>query len=877
LWLLPRSFRERFGDELAETAGALAAEARRTGGRGRQWQRILRELAAVARLAISLRRGRRVSLERGRSGRRAMWTTGLDELGWALRHTRRRPAFALTVTATLALSIGAATAAFGLATAVLWRELPFHDASGLVFVWEESERDGQAHASRVTGARYAAWRDARGVFASLALFGAAGFTLETRDGTMSLRGVRVSAGYFDTLGIRPVLGRGFRPADDTPGAHRVVVLSSHFWRQQLGGRRDVIGETLRLNGEPHTVVGVMPAVTFPAWPVNPAAVTLEPESRQVWVPIPRTAALDQGARAHVFGVVGRLAKGVEPGDATTRLNFTSDPSTPDPHRARLAPFRAQFVGDARTPLLLLAAATLAILLIACANLAALYTSAYESRRGELSVRIALGAGPARLVRQLSMEALLLASAAAAGGVAIARAALLSVSNALPPSFPLLTTPSVDLRVVAFAAGLAFVAALMLTSWPVARLLRAAPSPRGVVAPSRGAVYRWLVVCQVAASVALAVAGGLLWQSLAAVRRQDPGFSLERTLVAEIGLAGLSNDAGLITQAEQRVLAAAAALPRVTAVGAAYDHPLEANWSEAPTVLGDAGTAGESRPAELRIVSPGYFEALDVEVLDGRALTERDAIDSPGVTVVNEAFAHAVGGRVLGRRLRTGTPRLTFSAAPDEFEIVGVVKSERVRGLEQPAQPAFYLSTRQFPQTGFAILVRTEGDPLAMAADLRSAILAAGPAITFERPTSLERILADQLVSRRVTTDLIGGFAGAAIGLAALGMYGLLVVLVSSRRREIGVRLALGARPASVARLVLFDSLRNAALGVVLGSALSVITGRLIQSLLVDVSPADPMTLAMVVSVLLAVAVAAAVVPAFRAARIDPADALRADG
>ena len=309
------------------------------------------------------------------------------------------------------------------------------------------------------------------------------------------------------------------------------------------------------------------------------------------------------------------------------------------------------------------------------------------------------------------------------------------------------------------------------------------------------------------------------------------------------------------------------------MAAAYDHPLEANWSEAPTLLGDTGTIGEPRQVELRIVSPGYFEALDVELLDGRTLSERDALDAPGVAVVNEAFAREVGGRVIGRRLRSGTPRFTYQRAPDQFEIVGVVRSERVGGLEQPAPPAFYLST-QVPQTSLKFGAHRRrsavggaghpcGDPRGRRRyDRRAPGLArADP----RRPA----------VARRVTTDLIGGFATAAVALAALGMYGLLAVLVSSRRREIGVRLAIGASPGSVARMVVGDSLRNAGIGVALGGVLSVATGHLISGLLVDVSPHDPVTLAAVVAALLAVACVAALVPARRAARIDPVDALRA--
>jgi len=802
----------------------------------------------------------------------------LDDLRWALRYARRHPGFALAITSTLSISIAAATTAFGLASAVLWRPLPFREASTLVFVWEETEHDGRPYPTRVTGARHAAWRHPSNGLASISLFGAAGFTVESRDGALSVRGVRVSANYFETLGIRPIIGRTFAPADEEPGNDRVVILSHPLWQERFGGRRDALGETLRLSGQPFTIVGVMPPETFPAWPVNPAIVTLDPESRQLWVPISRTPELDGSARSHVFGVVARLAPGVDVRDATDRLNRTSDATAPDPHRARIEPLREQFVATARAPLLALAGAALAVLLVACTNLAALYVSAFESRRGELAVRAAIGAGVARLVRQMALEAWLFASAGAMSGLLIARVALRMVPRLLPPSIPFLTRPSVDLPVAAFAIVLAFVASAILTGWPIVRLITAAPSPRGAVAPPRSLVYRALVVTQLAITVALVAAAGLLAQSLQVVLRQDPGFALDRVLVADIGLpASPSPSAATIALAERQILESVASRPNVRAAAAAYDHPLEANWSEGLTILGDATADDQRREVELRIVSPGYFEALDVDVLDGRTLTERDVLDAPGAAVVNESLAREIGGRVLGRRLRSGPPRFLYGpAAAAEFEIVGIVRNERFRGLEQPTQPAYYLSTRQFPQTSFSLLVRTQGDPLAAAADVRSAVRAADAATTFTHPTSLERILAGQLAQRRVTTDVIGGFAAAALSLAALGMYGLVAMLAGGRTREIGVRLAIGATPASVARHVVGESLGNAVAGIAIGCLIALAAGTLIQSLLVDVSAHDPATLGLVAAVLLVVAVVAALVPAIRAARIDPVAALRAE-
>ena len=534
-----------------------------------------------------------------------MSSTLLDDFRWAVRYARRRPVFALAVVTTLAVSIAAATTAYGLATAILWRPLPFDDASRLVFVWEEVERDGDRHPSRVTGYRYATWRDTSATFVSMALFGSAGFTLDSERGASSIRGVRVSAGYFDTLGIRPLIGRAFAAADEIPGRNQVVVLAHAFWQERFGGRRDVAGETVRLSGQPYTIIGVMPAGAYPTWPVNPAIVTLDPESLQFWVPIPRTPELEQTGRSHVFGVLGRLAPGVTEAQARDDLNRSTAPSAPDPHAARIAPLREQFVRDARTPLLALAGAALAVLLIACANLAALYASAFEARRGELSLRAAIGAGVGRLIRQLALEALLLAIAGGAAGMLIARGALATLPGLLPPTIPLLTAPALDLRVAGVALGLALLAAGILTAWPIARLIMAAPAPRGMAARPRGFVYRALVVAQIAVTVALVVAAGLLAQSLQSVSRQDPGFAIDGVFVADIGLPSGPASAGRhISLAEQKLLAAIAAVPGVRAAAAAYDHPLEANWSEAPAIAGDATAEDQRRQAELRIVSPG---------------------------------------------------------------------------------------------------------------------------------------------------------------------------------------------------------------------------------------------------------------------------------
>ena len=795
----------------------------------------------------------------------------------AWRAVCRRPLFSATAAMTLGVAIATATTALGLATAVLWRELPFGNGSELVFVWENSAAQGAPSASRVTGSRWAAWRDRARAFESLALFGAAGFSMEGPEGRTAVHGVRVSARYFDTLRVAPIAGRTFSTEDEVPGQHFVVVLAHHFWQQRLGGRSDVIGSPLRLSGQPYTIVGIMPPIVFPAWPVfNPAAVTLDPGSREFWVPIARNPQSDQNARSHVFGVVGRLRRGITLEQATADLMGLSSAS-PDPHGAVLKPLRTQLTADARQPLLIVLASAAAVLLVACANLAALYLASFERRRAELATRASLGAGAPQLVRLLALEALLVGAVGGAAGIAIARVVLIWLPTSLPPTVPFVTAPSLDLRMALAAAAAAVVAGLGLAAWPMARLLRHGPAPRGMTARTRSRAYGGLVTAQLAVTVALVSATAWLGQSLWTVQSRDPGFAVNDVVVADVSVPAAANvTPGEIVAAEDRVRRVLAERDGVHAVALAYDHPLEANWTQSYVLAGSETRPEEQAVAQLRIVSPSYFETLDVSVLDGRAFTDQDGLSGGGVAMVNEAFARGHEDDVIGRQLRSSAATGTWGpAAPETFTILGVVEDERFRGLEEPSQPAVYLSTRQFPQSSFTLLARADR-ARALTTDLRAIVRSGEPRASVENPVLLSNILSDQLAPRRLTTDVLGGFAGATLLLAGMGLYGLLALMVASQMREVGVRLALGATPTGVARTVIGQGVRHAAIGLAAGLLLTALTARLVQGLLVGVTARDPLTIATVLAVVVVTSLAASLVPAIRAARVDPVKALRAE-
>jgi putative ABC transport system permease protein len=807
----------------------------------------------------------------------------MADVRWALRLLARRPAFAATVILTLAVAFSAVASAYGIATAVLWRPLPFAQPDRLVFVWENSATDGAVSASRVTGFRFDQWVRGSRSLESMALFGSIGFLADQGNGAVIVHGARVSSNYFETLGISPVIGRGFAPSDSEPGQGQVVVLSHSLWTEWFGGRPDVIDRKIQLGRRPYTVIGVMPPVVFPAWPVNPAAVTLHSESRRLWVPITRTAAVTTTARAHVFGVVGRLREGVSMEAAQSELSQLTSTSDPDPHRALLRPFRDQFVRDARTPLIALIGAALAVLLVACTNLAALQGSSVEARRAELSVRAALGAGRARLARQFATEAVILVMCGGALALAASHIMLLRVPKLLPPSVPLLTMPSVNQEIVLLVVVMSVAATLALTAWPLAHARTStSPAPRGNPPLARSLVFRGLVVAQIALAMALVAVAALLQRSLNTVRAQDAGFTIDRVLVGDVTLAGTAyRDPAGIVAGERRLASELAALPGATAVAFSYDHPLEANWSDSFALSGSAAAPDDIRgSAELRIVSPAYFATMQVEVLDGRALMEQDDLGATGAVVVNEAFARTVvDGPVLDRTLRSSSPRMSWNdpRVPTEFRIVGVVEDERFKGLEQPSAPAVYMSTRQFPQGQLVMLIRTAGDPGAIAGGARETVKRFDPQVPVGTLSPLTSILADQLVARRATTQVIDGFAAAGLGLAALGLYGLLALLVAGRMRETGIRLALGSSPAIEAVRVVRVCIISTSAGVACGLGLAMVAGRLVEGLLVGVSGRDALTLSVVSATMMGVAFVAASLPAWRAARVDPASVLRGEG
>jgi predicted permease len=861
--LLPREFSRQFGDDLLREWRGLRRDARIRGGRLAEWRYLARESGAFLRLMRELRAA-------GSAGVRPAHFTGVDFRD-AARRFRTRPALALGSIVMLTAAVAASAVAFGVGRAVLWRPLPFPGEARLVFVWERG--GAPATPMRVTAARFADWTERTTAFDSLAAFGAGAFQVEHADGIATIRGVRVTAGFFDTLGITPAIGRGFTPSDHAPGAARVVLLSREYWRRYRGADIKVVGQTMRIGGELFTIVGVLPEVWLPAWPVNPATVTLDADARQLWLPIPLP---DPTRRAHVLGVIGRLADGRTPQSAEEDLQALADPAHPDPHGAAVRPLRDQVAGGSRQSLLVLLTAALSVWLVSCLNLAALRLADFEQRRADFATRLALGATVSRVSIAVCVEAAILTGVAATGAVAVTHAVLQALPARLSAQVPFVTAPRVDTTVLVFVSVLAAVAVVLMSAWPLARLrgIRGLAAPRRVTASS--AAFRGLVVAQLAGTVVLVATSAVLVRSSWAVQDRETGFDMRDVWIANVSLppARYATPASLVAF-EDLLLSRTDASAWSGGLALAYDHPLEANWIDAVTLVGDAQQSGGDGQlaAQLRIVSPSYFEVMRVETVEGRTFGVESGSGEAGVVVVNEAFFRQWQAGV-GRHVRLSSPRATWgTAAPATFAVVGVVEDERTTGREGAPEPAVYVSTRQFPQSELSVIGRrAPGRPDAPAA-LRAAVREAEPQASLGSVEALERIDADQRLPRTVTTDLVTAFAGVALVLAALGLHSLLSLVVASRRREIGIRLALGATRGGVASLVVRDSLRAVGLGLVAGLVLAQLADEGTRALLVDGGGTDVILLVGIVVLMLGLAAVTAALPARRASRVDPAETL----
>jgi predicted permease len=811
--------------------------------------------------------------------RRTEWVHDfLQDVRYGWRRLRSRPGFAAVAILTLALGIGANTAIFSVVHAVLLRPLSYPQPDRLVRLWEV-EPTGHDH-NVISSGNYLDWKERA---SSFELLGAHswnfGSGLIADDGQpVHAMGVGMTPNIFRMLGASAQLGRTFTTEEEVSGD--VVILSHGFWQSHFGGEDDVLGRSLSVDERPVTIVGVMPPdFNFPF------------PNLEFWLPLQFDEEDRQERRAHRWGVVGRLKDGVPRERAQGEMDAIAlrlaeeYPQYMEGWGINVQPFRSDMVRTVRPLLFVLLGVVVVVLLIACANLANLLLARAMSREREVALRGALGAGRLRLVRQFLTESALLAMLGGALGVVLIYVGLDSLVAVAPPDIPLLEQTRVDPVVLGFAAAATIFATLFFGLLPALRVtatdLQSTLRAGGERSGTRNAGLRSaLLISEVALCVVLLVGAGLLVRSFVRLQTTDLGFNSENLFVAWLNLPAQRYEStpdhvDFFTQLLERT----AALPGVTSVSGTSEPPvLGYNMTFGFAIEGKpSGDAdGREDAVSMSVVGPDFFRTMGIPLISGRVLDARDRSDAAAVVVINEQLAqrHWPGEDPIGHRISFQGPE-----GPDWFEIVGVVGGTRSRGADRPAEPGLYVAQAQKPWNWLSwltIIARTDGEPLALGPAFRNAVSQLDDRLAIDRMTTVDDLYAESHARRRFAATLVAGFAALALLLGAMGIYGVLSYSVAQRTREIGVRMALGARRAAVAAAVVRHALTLAAGGVAIGLAVAFALSGLLGSLVFGVSTTDPVTFVAVPLVLTIVAAVAAYVPARRATLVDPTQALRSE-
>jgi putative ABC transport system permease protein len=821
----------------------------------------------------------RLDQRQERAGRLADWIgewgDDLRQVGRTIRHS---PGFALMSLLTLALAIGANTAIFSVVQAVLLRPLPYSDPGRLVTLAETQPDHPEALDPTISGLNFLDYRAGQQVLTGIAAYDRRSVTWRPANGDPELLEVQsITGNAFELLGVRPLLGRSLTEQDGLPGTEPRTVLAWGFWQRAFGGDPGVVGRTMTLNDLPYLVVGVMPR-----------GFTID-GSETMWAPLNfkwEQANPAATRRQHVFRTIARLAPGVTLAAANAALAGVSrdlEAQYPDANTGRVAvltPLHAALTESIRPSLWLLQAASGLLLLIACVNLANLSLARGLARRREMALRAALGAGRPRLVRQLLTESVGLAITGGVVGIGIALVLTRLLLALEPAAVPQLFPVGPDRAVLGFGLALSVLTGLafgILPAWEAARPdLRVAlqDGGRGVSAGS-GGMRRALVVAQVALAVVLLAGTGLMLRSFATLLRVPLGFDPDHVLTAEVRVSGERYDPpAAVNDFYDRVLADIGAQPGVVAVGAAIKLPTRGLMTSSLTIDGARNDPNRLPAVGLVLVRGDYFKVLHVPLKAGRLFGPEDRADAPGVVLLNQAAARTFfpGQDPVGRRIRLGP----FSEAPWST-VIGVVGDLREENLEdQPGPVAYGNHVQNTWWRSLVLTVRTKGDPVRAEPFIRAAVRRTDPTLAVRNVETLEAAVGDNLRVRRLALALVGSFAVVALLLAAVGIYGVLAFTVSSRVREFGVRLALGAERRSVLLLVLRQGLGWATLGLGLGLLGTFAAGRLLEGRLYGVTPTDTLTLTLTAAGLLLVAGLACLAPAARATRVDPIRSLRAE-
>jgi predicted permease len=806
------------------------------------------------------------------------------ELRHAARGLARTPAFTAAAVLTLALGLGANTAIFSVVDSALLRPLPFRDPDRLVLVWETM---GDWKTRWVAPANFLDWRRDSRSFDGLAGFSTTSLNLTGAGEPERLQAGVVSDNLFDLLGAQATLGRGFRRGEDEAGP-RVALLGDALWRRRFGAAPDVVGRTLRLNGEPHEIVGVMPAAfRFPT-------------GVELWIPgmqgIPSIHSVLRGQdmrtmrHSHIFSVVARLAPGREAGAAQAEMDAIAArlaEQYPDSNKGlgvNVASLRDHLVGDVRPALAILAGAVGFVLLIACANVAGLLLARAAQRAPDTALRLALGAARGRLIRSGLMEALLLSLAGGVLGVGLAYWGVDAIVALSPPGVAGLEGATVDARVLAFAGAISLITAVLFGLVPAAQAARPdlggllGSGVRTVGHPARARARRVLVVAEIAMAQVLLVGAGLMLATLVRLRSVDAGFDDASLLTFQVSLSDARYREPHVRRAfYDRVLEGARRLPGVSGAAAVMRLPLAEGPVNRGLMIADAPPPqpGEDHSVDYQVVDAGYVATARIPLRRGRWLAESDAEGAPRVVVIDEAAVRRYFpdqdpiGRLIS--MGDGDDRANWRT------IVGVVADVRHRGPDQAPTPTAYAPYPQDRESWnmMSFVMRTSVDALTLAPAVGPLVRAVDPEQPISNVRTMDEVRAAAVLRPRFLATLLGVFAASAVLLAAVGIYGLMAYTTTQRTQELGVRMALGASRRAVLRLVLGEGARLAVAGVAVGLLAALGLSRLLSGLLFEVKPTDPATLAAVSVMVGVVAALASFLPARRASRVDPARALRA--
>lgn len=814
--------------------------------------------------------------------------TFIQDLKHALRIHVKAGGFTAVAVLTFALGIGASTAVFSVVHAILIKPLPYPQPERVMLPWR------LAPVGTFLGFDKFPWgqRDFRSfwlqtkTFQSLGAFQGDSFNLTGVGEPVQLEGLRASSGFFPSLGIAAALGRVYTAEEDRPGHENVVVLSYALWRSRFAGSSAVIGRSVELSGHTYTVIGVMPPeFAFPRASEMPDSLDF-PREAQLWVPLALPAAPPPGPEE--LAVIGRLKPGVTMELAQAELDLYTKqmerliPQGKGWFNTRLTPLSQQVVGDMRRPLLLMLGAVGVVLLIACSNVASLLLTRSIGRRREFTLRAALGAGQGRLVRQLLTESLALAVAGGLGGILLAKAGVDFVKTFGPAGIPRLHEVSLDLSVFAFALAGAMITGILVGIAPAIEAARAnlAESLKEGSQRSGGGrnprTRNALLISQVALALVLVIATGLLVRSFYSLLRSDSGFNRAHVLTFELSLPETKyNDTAHIVQLYQDTLRRLRSLPGVQSAGIGETIPMRgAGESTGIRIPGrPLANPKEVRYAAYTMISSGYFQATGTPVLRGRAFQDSDTADSPPVVVINSAMARKYwpGEDAIGKQVGPGSLRYPAGT------IVGIVADIKHLSLREESSPEMYVPFNQkvWPSLlNMQVVMRTQAEPAGIAPMVREAVRSVDPDLPLGKLTTLTSLVDESMTQPRFSMLLLGAFGVLAVALASIGMYGVISYSVAQRTREIGVRMALGARANDVFRMILGQGARLAAVGIGAGLLAAFGVTRLLTRFLYGVQPIDPLTFLAVPVLLVSVAMLACYLPARRATRVDPMIALR---